>query len=324
MTYHFTLAVTKYSHTETSRKFSAFLSQIRDAFSIDGVTDENIKFPLLRSRLDDKTREMIPTTKPDETFEQYLIRLAAIFDDTLITNDLETRYSFFKLNFSSDKFEKTLREFVQLHEAMYRDLPAELNFQSFRRRLLDLLTPKPNLFKVILNSTATTNPTLVTTLTPVSLQWTTSSYTKPLQIYPIQLPFYSTTYNSKKMTYHFTLAVTKYSHTETSRKFSAFLSQIRDAFSIDGVTDENIKFPLLRSRLDDKTREMIPTTKPDETFEQYLIRLAAIFDDTLITNDLETQYSFFKLNFSSDKFEETLREFVQLHETIYRDLPAEL
>uniref|UniRef100_A0A0N5BVX5 PX domain-containing protein n=1 Tax=Strongyloides papillosus TaxID=174720 RepID=A0A0N5BVX5_STREA len=164
MTYHFTLAVTKYSHTETSRKFSAFLSQIRDAFSIDGVTDENIKFPLLRSRLDDKTREMIPTTKPDETFEQYLIRLAAIFDDTLITNDLETQYSFFKLNFSSDKFEETLREFVQLHETIYRDLPAELNFQSFRRRLLDLLTPKPNLFKVILNSTATTNPTLVTTL----------------------------------------------------------------------------------------------------------------------------------------------------------------
>uniref|UniRef100_A0A0N5BGX1 Uncharacterized protein n=1 Tax=Strongyloides papillosus TaxID=174720 RepID=A0A0N5BGX1_STREA len=143
MSYHFTLAVTKFSHTETSRKFSTFLSQIRDAFAIDGVTDENTKFPLLRSRFEDKAREMLPNKLPDETFDQYLTRLAPIFDDTLITNDLETQYSFFKLNFSNDKFEKTLREFVQLHETMYRDLPAELNFQSFRRRLLDLLTPKP-------------------------------------------------------------------------------------------------------------------------------------------------------------------------------------
>uniref|UniRef100_A0A0N5CJ07 PI3K/PI4K domain-containing protein n=1 Tax=Strongyloides papillosus TaxID=174720 RepID=A0A0N5CJ07_STREA len=66
----------------------------------------------------------------------------------------------------------------------------------------------------------------------------------------------------KTMSYHFTLAVTKFSHTETSRKFSTFLSQLRDAFAIDGVTDENTKFPLLRSRFEDKAREMLPNKLP--------------------------------------------------------------
>uniref|UniRef100_A0A0N5B3J0 RNA-directed DNA polymerase n=1 Tax=Strongyloides papillosus TaxID=174720 RepID=A0A0N5B3J0_STREA len=161
MTYQYTLAVNPYSHLDKGRRFSTFLTQLDDAMTIDGIVDQDIKFPLLRSRLADHTMEIIPDVLPDETFEQYTTRLSTIFDDNHLTANLETQYSFYKLNFTSDKFEDSLREFHRLHEMMYKSLPTDVNFKAFRRKLLDLLTSRKDLFMTALKSTATTNQTIL-------------------------------------------------------------------------------------------------------------------------------------------------------------------
>uniref|UniRef100_A0A0K0G1C3 Gag_pre-integrs domain-containing protein n=1 Tax=Strongyloides venezuelensis TaxID=75913 RepID=A0A0K0G1C3_STRVS len=145
MNYQYTLAVSPYSHMDKGRRFSTFLIKLRNVFTIDGILDQDIMFTILRSRFADHTVEILLDISPNETFNQYVIRLSTIFDNNHLMADLETQYSFCKLNFVV----KNLK------------ISSKNSTAFMRRKLFDLFTSGKDLFMNALKSTAATNQTLL-------------------------------------------------------------------------------------------------------------------------------------------------------------------
>uniref|UniRef100_A0A0K0FTA5 Uncharacterized protein n=1 Tax=Strongyloides venezuelensis TaxID=75913 RepID=A0A0K0FTA5_STRVS len=93
---------------------------------------------------------------------------------------------------------------------------------------------------------------------------------------------------AQRQSYDFCLSVTLFNHRNQTQRVKRFLESLTTAFELDGITQDRVKINVLRQRVEQVTRHLLPPVTVTETFQFYFKKIRNAFplsfSDTIASN----------------------------------------
>uniref|UniRef100_A0A0N5C4R2 CCHC-type domain-containing protein n=1 Tax=Strongyloides papillosus TaxID=174720 RepID=A0A0N5C4R2_STREA len=145
--YDFCLSVTLFNHRDQTQRVEQFLESLNEAFELDGITQDRVKINVLRQRVEQVTRRLLPTVAATETFQSYSTKIRNAFPSSY--SDTLASDKYYKFKFDMKSFEESLLQFEHLAEIVLANYPEADKLNSIKDRLKCQLASYKDLYEYV-------------------------------------------------------------------------------------------------------------------------------------------------------------------------------